>query len=188
MQLVQSRGELVGEAQPLRDHPELFIRVQIGFGEDHAEHRFRQAQIGQHAQIALLPRLDVVELVGVDIGDLDIQRLEYLDGDVVVDGRRRIRDQQTATGGARPQDDEELVIDIQQSEDRAGAAQCAQLVLGRRQAAQCLDTERGAFPCAVLTDNRHCEPFHIVVIVRRGPVRARALCHGRNGSRLRGKC
>ena len=77
---------------------ELLVGVQVGVGDDHAQHRFGQAEIGQQTEVALLPGLDVVEIVGVDVGDLDVHRVEHVRGDVVVERRGRVGEQQT---GAR---------------------------------------------------------------------------------------
>ena len=81
----------------------------------------------EHAEVALLERVLVVEVVRVDVG---VELLEHLGGDVVVERRGRVGQEQAGARRGGPHDHEELVVDVEQAEDRARAAQFPQLGLG----------------------------------------------------------
>ena len=65
--LVENPGQLRGESEPLRDHPELLVGIEVRLGRDHSQNGFGQTEVGEQRQVAFLPRLDVVEFVRVDV-------------------------------------------------------------------------------------------------------------------------
>ena len=75
-------------------------------------------------------RVDVVEIVGIEVRRVDIQRLEGVGGDVVVEGGSGVGEQEPCTPRSRAEHDEELVVDVEEPEDRTHRAQVAQLTLG----------------------------------------------------------
>ena len=85
-------------------------RSRVGLGQDHAQHRVGQPDVGQHAHVALLERVAVLEILGGDVG---IELLQRLGGDVVVQCGGGVGEQQPGAGGRGTDDQEELVVDIQ---------------------------------------------------------------------------
>ena len=81
----------------LRDPAQLLVGVEVGLVEDDAQHRLGQPDVGQHPEVALLERVGAVEIVVVDVG---VELLEHLGGDVVVQRRGGIGQQQPRPGGA----------------------------------------------------------------------------------------
>ena len=67
---------------------------------------------------------------GLDVG---VELLEHLGGDVVVQRRGGVRQQQPGACRRGPHDHEELVVDVEQPENGTCAAQFTQLGFGRRQ-------------------------------------------------------
>ncbi len=105
-------------------------------------------------QVALLERVGVVEVVRPDVG---VELLEHLGGDVVVQRRGGIRQQQPGARGRGPHDHEELVVDVEQPENGTCTAQFAQLGFRGSQAGQRGGTHRRATPFAVLADDGNPE-------------------------------
>ena len=73
-------------------------------------------------EVALLERVGVVEILRTDVG---VQLLQRFGGDVVVQRRGGIRQQQPGARRCGPDDDEELVVDVEQAENGSRTAQFA---------------------------------------------------------------
>ena len=118
------------------------------------QHRVRQSDIGQDAEIALLEGVGFLEILRGDVG---VEGFQRLGGDVVVQRRGRIRQQQPGARRGR-------AARSGRTRRRCPAARtplrrCAipQFGLRRGQAGQHLGAHRGAPPLTVFADHGHAE-------------------------------
>ena len=79
-------------------------------------------------------------------GQLDPQQVEHVGGDVVVQRGDRVGHHQRHPARGGPQQHEELVVDVEQAEHRAGGAQLAQLGDGRVEVDEGLGGQPDAAP------------------------------------------
>ena len=95
---------------------QLLVRVEFHLARDHPQLGRRQADVGEDVERALRPHLVIVIVVGRRVHPQHVQRVRR---DVVVQRRRRVRQEQLHAARPRPQHEKELVIDVEQPENRA---------------------------------------------------------------------
>jgi hypothetical protein len=133
----------------------LFVGVEVGFVQDDAQHSFWQPDVRQQPQVTLLERVGIIEIFCADVV---VELLQHLGRDVVVQRRGRIRQQQPRPGRRRAHDDEELVVDVEQTENCSCAPDFAKFRLRGGQAVERGTAHGCAAPFAVLPDDGDAEP------------------------------
>ena len=104
-------------------------------------------------EVTLRPRRRVDRLLLR--GQLHAQQVQHVGGHVVVQGGHRVGHHQRHPAGDGPQQHEELVVDVEQADHRAGRAQLAQLGDRRVEVDERLGGQPDAAPLPVLADRRY---------------------------------
>ena len=102
-------------------------------------------------EVALGPRV-VVDVVLV--GQVEAQQVEHVGGDVVVEGGDGVGEQQRDPARHGAQEHEELVVDVEQAEHRAGGAQRPQRGDGGVEVGEGGTVHRDGAPAALLPRDR----------------------------------